>query len=127
MQSIGVREQGYIGGGELARKAALWTAIALGQRGAVEEAAHQPGELLPGVARGALQVAQHHAFVGAPQASVAKASEYRADKAVALHIVAEGAELDLEGATEKGAQLRHRAESRFVHVDHHVRDDRPKI
>ena len=126
MQGVGLGEQGHVEGAELAGKPVGRRPIALGQAGAVAGTAHQPGELLARVARGALQVAQHHALVGARQLRIAQALEQRVDERVALGVVVQGAELNLQGALQKGAQLRHGGEPRFVHVDHHVRDDRPK-
>ena len=126
VQGVGLGQQGHIGGGELAGKAVHRGAIALDQGNAVAGTANQAGELLTRVARGVLQVAQHHALVVAPQCAVGKAPEHRADERVALSVVGQRAELHLQGTLHKSAQLRHRAEAGFVHVDHHGHDDRPK-
>ncbi len=126
VQGVGLGQQGHVQGAELAGKPVGRRPIALGQHGAVAGPAHQPGELLARVAGGVLQVAQDHTLVAARQLRIAQALEQRADERVALGVVVQGAEPDLRGALEKGAQLRHAVEPRFVHVDHHVRNDRPK-
>jgi hypothetical protein len=126
VQGVGLREQGHVGGGELAGKAIEGYRIALDQRFPVERTAHQPCHLLAGVTGEAFEIAQHHALVSTPEAAVAQALENRRDELVALRIVADGLELYIRCAVEKGAQLRHRFELRFVHVDHHAGNDRPK-
>ena len=55
MLGIGLREQPHVSDGEFARKALRGGAIALDQGRPVEEATHQPRELLARVARGALR------------------------------------------------------------------------
>ena len=126
MQRIGLSKQGHVSAGEPAGKTLRWGAIALDQTRAVEKSAHQPGELLSRVARGPFDIAQHRAFVVPAKPSIGKAIEHRGDETVALGIAADALKFDFECAIEKGAQLRHRFEPRFVHVDHHRRDDRSK-
>ncbi len=126
MQGVDLREQGHVGGGKLAGKAIEGYRIAHDQRFPIEPTAHQLCHLLAGVTSEAFEITQHHALVGTPEAGVAQALENRCDELVALHIVADGLELYIGCVVEKGAQLRHRFELRFVHVDHHAGNDRPK-
>ena len=126
VQGVGLGQQRDIGGRELAGKTVHRRPITLDQGKPLAGTAHQAGELLARVAAGALQIAQHHAFVAAGETRIAQALEDRLDECVALRIALRGAELHLQRALQKRAQLRHRVQSRFVHVDHHVRDDRPK-
>ena len=103
MQGIGLGEQHHVSGAEFPGKAGRRSTIALGQAGAVEEAADQPGGLLARVAGGALQIAQHHPLIGPAQPAIGKTLEHGSDEAIALCVVIAGLKLDVEGAIEKGA------------------------
>src|ERR1035437_9296908 len=125
MQRISLREQFHVSGGELARKARCRSAIALGEVLPLEAATHQPPELGSRVAGGARQIEHQHTLVGFAKLWISKAPEHCGNEAVALNVVADGLEFDFNGPCQKGAQLRHRLEPSFVHIDHHVVDDRP--
>lgn len=59
-------------------------AVALAQGLTVEDTRQQPGQLSARVATGALQIAQHHAFIGAIEPCIAKALGDRGNVSVAL-------------------------------------------
>ena len=59
-------------------------------------------------------------------AGVTVQGRFPTDEAVALHIVADGVKYDFKRPLPKGAQFRHRIQPRFIHIDHHVPDDRSK-
>lgn len=126
MQGIGLRKQLHVSGGEFTRKAHRRGAIALGEGLALEAPTHQPAQLRSRVAGDASQIAHQHALVGPAKLAINKASKHRGDETVALGVVAHGQKFNFKSSLQKGAQLRHRVKSCFVHIDHHVVDDQSK-
>jgi hypothetical protein len=78
----------------------------------------QPRELRTRIAAHAPQKAQHHAFIGAAQPSVAKAAQGAGNKIVAL--IGAHRKTDCHGAIEKGPQLVQRMQLCVVPIDHHA-------
>src|SRR6266568_1431415 len=127
MQRISLREELQVSAGEFAHKAHRRGAIALSELFPLEAATHEPPELGSRVGGGTCQIAHQHALVGFAKPWISKAPKHRGDEAVALNVVVDGLEFDFKSSCQKGAQLRHCFELTFVHIDHHVVDDRPKL
>ncbi|MFD2376955.1 hypothetical protein ACFSTJ_05140 [Ottowia pentelensis] len=126
MGAINAHQQRHIGGAVAPGKGMRWHAVALGQRLAFQHARQQPRQLRARVAAGARQIAQHDALVGPGQTRIAQAAHHAGNVRIALLIIGEGAEADLQRAFEKRLQLGNAAQPGFVHVDHHLKNDRPR-
>lgn len=105
MGAIDAHQQRHIGGVVAPGKGMRWRAVALGQRLALQQARQQPRQLRARVAAGARQITQHDALVGLGQARIAQAAHHAGNVRIALLIIGEGSEADLQRAFEKCLQL----------------------
>ena len=114
----------------LAGKGCRRGAVAFGQRHCrlpvVRPARQQPRDLGAAVAAGAAQVGQHNAPVRFAQLRVAKPAQNPVDESVPLAVIGAGRRKHhMRRSCQKSVELRNRAQSSFVHVDHHPGDDQP--
>ena len=90
MQAVGLGQQGNIGIGEFAHQTVLGQGVSLGEPSARSPPFDDPRELLTGVIRRALQVAQDQSLVRLLQVLVAKPVEDLGDVPVSVVVPAGG-------------------------------------
>src|ERR1035437_7201334 len=124
--AVHLGQQQCISRGVAPRKRVGWGTVALVQALAIEHACQQPGELGTAVAAGGNQVPKHHALVGAIEAGIAKALGHRNDGGVTGFIIVGYTKAHLDSTAQEDLKLGNCLQTGFVHVDHHVGNDRPK-